>query len=79
MGTTHKDRMSEAIREWTIDLSHYPGWKKWKRKQVAHTLFFDDLALAPPDQGMFVFSEEIERQHAVVSQYVGLEKHHFVA
>lgn len=73
METTHRDRMSAATREWMTELSHYPGWKEWKRKQVSHTLYFDDPVLAPAHEEMFVFSEEIERQHAVVSQYLELQ------
>ena len=56
-----------------IDLSHYPGWKEWKRKQVGHTLYFDDPLLSPSHDEMFVFSEEVERQHAVVFQWIGLQ------
>jgi hypothetical protein len=73
MEKTHKDRMSSAIRAWIIDLDQYPGWRKWKHKQVGYTLHFDDPLFSHSHEKMFVFSEEIERQHVVISQYIALQ------
>lgn len=76
MGATQRDRMQAAMQGWLIGLNDYPGWREWKRKQIRHTLYFDDPLLtsteAPWDA--FVFSEEIEKQHAIILQYLGLEE-----
>jgi hypothetical protein len=57
-----------------IQLNTYPGWKEWKGKALAQTLNFDEPYPLPSDkiQDNFRFSSEIERQHAVVIQYLGL-------
>lgn len=73
MGTTHRDRMSSVIRARIIDLDQYPGWREWKRKQVGYKLYFDDPVFSTSHEKMFVFSEEIERQHAVIFQYLALQ------
>lgn len=53
-----------------------PGWSSRVKKRVAHTLDFDDPfqfnAYSP--EGNFVFSDEIEKQHAVIIQYLGLQQ-----
>ena len=65
--------MSDAIRTWMIALENYPGWKEWRRQQMGYTLYYDDPF--PPTREFgneFVFSEEIDKQHAVILQYLGL-------
>lgn len=74
MSETQRDRLFDAIRVWMADLEAYPGWKEWRRQRFAHTLHFDNLW---PEQSEvpghdFKFSSEIENQHAVVIQYLGL-------
>jgi hypothetical protein len=67
--------MGIAIRQWMIALENYPGWKKWRKQRFAHTLYFGDplpLNLEIPEE--FKFSPEIEKQHAVVIQYLGLQQ-----
>jgi hypothetical protein len=67
--------MSIAIRQWIISLDNYPGWKEWNRQKVHHTLYFDEeLGSRPKAQEEFKFSPEIEKQHAVVLQYLGVQQ-----
>lgn len=76
MAETDRDRMSDAIRVWLGNLKNEPGWKEWRRKLVARTLYFDDpfpLEVQPVLED-FVFSDAIEKQHAVVTQYIGLQQ-----
>ena len=68
--------MSDAIRAWLINLNSYPGWKEWKRKQAMHTLLFYDPVLPPSAKSAddFRFSDEVEKQHAIISRYLELEE-----
>jgi len=66
--------MSNAIRAWIINLENYPGWKEWKRKQIGHTLHFDDPFPSGKHEVGFRFSDEVEKQHAIVLQYLGLQE-----
>jgi hypothetical protein len=56
------------------DLDDYPGWREWRRKRIGHTLHFDDQFPADFEkfEDEFKFSDEVEKQHAVVIQYLGL-------
>lgn len=55
------------------NLENEPGWKEWRRKRIARTLYFDDpFQLEDQLTGDFFFSDAIEKQHAVVIQYLGL-------
>lgn len=76
MVVTDRDRMSDAIRVWRGNLENEPGWKEWRRKRIAHTLYFDDPfpLEVKSDGGDFVFSDTIKKQHAVVIQYLGLQQ-----
>lgn len=76
MAETDRDRMSDAIRLWMGNLENEPDWKEWRRKRLAHTLYFDDSLPLNFQQveEEFVFSDTIEKQHAVVIQYLGLEQ-----
>jgi len=66
--------MSNAIREWNTKLNDYPGWKEWRRKRIGHTLYFDDQFPSAFEQieGDFRFSDKLEKQHAIVIQYLEL-------
>jgi len=67
--------MSDAIRTWLIAIEVYPGWKDWRRERMGYTLYYDDPF--PPKRELgheFVFSEDIEKQHAVIIQYLGLQQ-----
>lgn len=55
-----------------IDLNDYPGWKEWKRRQIANTLSFNDEFSRTEKLGDFIFPENINKEHAVVLQYLGL-------
>jgi hypothetical protein len=60
-----------------IQLNDYPGWKDWVQVRIARTLYFDDAVqdsarLATEKE--FVFPRELERQHAVVYQYLHLQQ-----
>jgi hypothetical protein len=57
-------------------LAHEPGWKEWQRKRIIRTLDFDDPFLHQTQhiEREFVFSNTIEKQHAVVIQYLGLQQ-----
>lgn len=76
MEDTARDRMLNAIRAWSNDLEDYPGWKEWRRRRFGHTLYFDDQFLTPVEkvEDDFQFSDEVEKQHDVVIQYLGLQE-----
>jgi hypothetical protein len=68
--------MTGAIGVWLTRLESHPGWKDWKRKHLAHTLYFDETLGLPSDkpEDEFTFSGEVEREHAVVTKYLGLHE-----
>jgi len=74
MGDTSRDQMLKAIRAWTTNLDNYPGWKEWRRRRFGHTLHFDDQFSTAFEklEDEFHFSDEMEKHHAVVIQYIGL-------
>lgn len=76
MAETDRDRMSNAIRVWMGNLENEPGWKEWRRNRFARTLYFDDPFPLEVQtvENVFVFSDAIEKQHAVVIQYLGLQQ-----
>jgi hypothetical protein len=76
MTETQRNRMSNAIRVWMKNLEDVAGWKEWRRKRVHKTLQFADPFLTEPQtmESNFVFSDMIEKQHAVVIQYLGLQQ-----
>ena len=67
--------MVKAIGTWLKDLEDYPGWRERRRKRLGHTLHFDDPLLKPSKPlGDFTFSDKMEKQHAVVFQYLELHE-----
>jgi len=68
--------MLDAAVQWIRWLEDYPGWKEWNRDRLSRTLYDDDLL--PDADGhephAFVFSDAVERQHAVVFQYLCLQQ-----
>jgi hypothetical protein len=76
MPEMQRDRILAAIANWTAGLEDYPGWKEWKRQHFVQTLHFDEPLLPVGDEfeNEFKFSEEIEREHAVVMGYFGLHE-----
>jgi hypothetical protein len=75
MEETHRARMSNAIGTWLIKLDGLQGWKEYRRNRLRHTLDFDDpffMPSEPPDD--FVFPPDMEKQHAIVTQYLGLQQ-----
>ena len=73
---TNCRKMSNAVGVWIKGLESYPGWREWKQESIKRTLLDEDIPL--PESGNFeeefVFSDDVERQHAVVFQYLGLEQ-----
>lgn len=57
-------------------LNSDPSWKEWKIESIHKTLFFDEPELlgAHEIKKEFHFSDEVEKQHAVVSQFFGLKE-----
>ena len=75
MEETHRARMDNAIGTWLIKLDGLQGWKEYRRNRLRHTLDFDDpffMPSEPPDD--FVFPPDMEKQHAIVTQYLGLQQ-----
>lgn len=65
--------MLKAVRVWLINNhKNYPGWKEWQKKKIAHTLHFDDPFLPDKLEDGFIFSDDIEKQHAVIMGYLHL-------
>ncbi len=71
---TGHDAMMRAIAIWMRKLNDYPGWKEWQHGKIHHVLNFDDPFLIDKQEieSEFKFSDEIEKQHTVVMQYLGL-------
>jgi hypothetical protein len=76
MPETQRDRLVSAIATWMARLESYPGWKEWKRRHFVRTLHFDETLLSIPDEleAEFKFSDEVEREHAVIIKYLGLHE-----
>ncbi|AHL32344.1 hypothetical protein CD58_05320 [Pseudomonas brassicacearum] len=68
--------MLDAAVKWIGWLEDYPGWKEWNRERFSRTLYDDNLVpdADEAEQRVFVFSEDVERQHAVVFQYLSLQQ-----
>lgn len=68
------DRLMKGISKWMSDLDNYPGWREWSRKKLGKTINFGEpnFGSSEPELGDFVFSDEIDQQHAVVYGYLGL-------
>jgi len=66
--------MSLAIRHWMTGLEDYPGWREWQRSKIERVLYFDDeLTSRGVAEDEFIFSPEMEAQHAVVTLYLSLQ------
>lgn len=68
-------KLSAGIREFIKSLDDYPGWREWQRDKIRHVLFFDDYeeGEVAPIAPEFTFTDEIEKRHAVVFQFVQLQ------
>lgn len=66
------NRMKAATDAWIARLNDYPGWREWNREKISRTLWFDDEFKSVAPREDFIFSPEIDLQHAVVIQYLGL-------
>jgi hypothetical protein len=73
---TARDQMTNGIRNWMTGLESYPGWREWRRGRIAYTLYFDDPFPISRDErpSEFKFADPVEKEHAVVIQYLGLEE-----
>jgi len=71
-----RDLIQQAIRVWSRKLDTYPGWREWRKGKFADTLHDDDFPRVRDEvrPREFVFSPEIERQHDLVLQYLGIEQ-----
>jgi hypothetical protein len=75
MSETKSDLLLSEIGAWMGRLESYPGWKEWKRRHLVSTLHFDDRLLMRDEiESEFKFSDEMEREHAVVIKYLGLHQ-----
>src|ERR1700733_3427982 len=72
--STRRAVMSEAVRTWIVKLDDNPTWIEWKRKHAAHTLYFGESSETSDNLGDFVFPPMVEKQHAIVFGYLGLEQ-----
>lgn len=71
----HNRRMIDATASWISRLDDYPGWKEWNRQRLVRALYDDLSSEADRDAAqMFVFSDPISRQHAVVYRYLSLQQ-----
>jgi hypothetical protein len=69
----HVKQMLSAVSRWLEWLEEYPGWKEWNRRKLRLTLHqedWDERAKGAPEES--VFSVEVDKQHQVVFQYLGL-------
>jgi len=74
---TAPERMWEGIREFMLALEALPGWREWRRKKLEYTLHFDDPDVVSPREEMaeeFCFTEDIEKQHAVIMGFLALSE-----
>ncbi|KDP85764.1 hypothetical protein CF70_012035 [Cupriavidus sp. SK-3] len=71
-----RELIDRAIGVWMRELEAYPGWKEWRRGTFARTLYDDGIPWPEDEEHLneFVFSPEIERQHDLVMQYLGIEQ-----
>jgi len=76
MPAESRERLNLAIGVWHRELDSYPGWAAWRKGKFALTLYDDDFPMPgdPTRPSEFVFSPEIERQHDLVTQYLGIEQ-----
>ena len=65
-------RMKAATDAWISRLKDYPGWREWTRGKISRTLRSDDEMQPVVPREDFAFSPEMDAQHAVVIQYLGL-------
>jgi hypothetical protein len=74
--TTAHDRLMSGISKWIADLENYPGWREWNRRKIGKTLHFGepDFGSQETNLGDFVFSDEVDAQHAIVYGYLGLAR-----
>ncbi|MCJ7851575.1 hypothetical protein [Pseudomonas monteilii] len=69
----HVHQMLSAVGRWLELLEEYPGWKEWNRRKLTLTLYqedWDERVKNTPEE--FVFSVEVDQQHEVVFQFLGL-------
>ncbi len=70
------ERMSKAIGAWTSVLQTYPGFREWNRKKIGEALWFQEPYSDPEEEIEleFKFSDEIEKQRALVLRYAYLQQ-----
>ena len=76
MEDTYRNQMREAIVKWMNSLEDYPGWKEFKRAQLGHTLFFEEMdskEIADSEKE-FEFREGIEKERLLIVRYIGLNQ-----
>ncbi|WP_158815717.1 hypothetical protein [Methylocapsa sp. S129] len=71
---TLHDRLMKGITKWMTDLENYPGWREWNREKIGKTILFGEPEFGSPtaELGDFIFSNEVEGQHAVAYGYLSL-------
>jgi hypothetical protein len=71
----HTEKLTESIGKW-IEKNTTPEFRDFKRKQVRHTLADDlDRELGLPEMPReFVFSKEVEKEHALIMSFLNLHQ-----
>ncbi|MBY4734507.1 hypothetical protein K6V90_28595 [Cupriavidus pauculus] len=70
-------QVDRAIGNWMKQLETYPGWSAWRKGRFVRTLYDDDDFPVRENDGHpeeFVFAPEIEQQHDLIVQYLGIEQ-----
>ena len=72
--TTAHDRLMQCISKWMADLNDYPGWREWGRRKIAKTIRFGEPDSGSPEPELedFVFSDQVDAQHAVIYGYLSI-------
>lgn len=71
-----RETLHLAIGVWMRELDTYPGWKAWRKGRFAITLYDKHIPHTgdPHRPSEFVFSPELDQQHDLVTQYLGIEQ-----
>ena len=72
---TAREKVWAGVVDFIAALDAVPGWSEWRKHKITYTLDFDG-SLETEKRGdplnEFSFSNEIERQHAVVMGFLTL-------
>lgn len=71
-GSLASNKLHRAIAAWLPCLDELPGWREFKRKSMASTMFHDDIIPAEPVGSDYKFPPDIELQHSAIMSYYAL-------